>query len=193
MKHLFKKTIGLALMMGTLALGLSANAQDVKVNGSAKAEVGAEHRKGGHQRGEMGKTPEERVEKRVQQMTKQLSLTEAQATQIRTILLEQANVMKQRREQFEARRDEFKNLSKEEREAKKEEMKAKRESMKGEMKAERDALKTRIGAVLTAEQKAKLETLRDQRKEFFKDRLEERKERRHEMKLEGKLKGEKRK
>lgn len=91
-------------------------------------------------------TPEQRAQKQTEMMAKQLELSEAQQTEILAINLENA---KKREAEMEARKAEM--------DARREEMKARRE----EMKAQEEAIKQ----VLTEEQRAKWEELKESQRD----------------------------
>jgi protein CpxP len=99
-----------------------------------------------HQKGQQFKnmTVAERVEKRLEQMDKQLDLTDAQVAQLRPILTEDIQRLQNAREAMKAART-----------ADKTQDKATRESARDEMKAQLQVTKDRIAAVLTPEQREK--------------------------------------
>ncbi|KAA0210575.1 MAG: hypothetical protein OZ913_00490 [Ignavibacteriaceae bacterium] len=96
------------------------------------------------------KTPEERATQRVERMKQNLDLSETQASQIYDILLPH-----------------FREV-----EAKRNEMKTERDKRRDEMKSKREELKTKIDAVLTDEQKDKIEKLRSEKMNKERNRMD---------------------
>lgn len=112
-------------------------------------------------------TPEQRAEKQVEKMTKELSLNEAQAKQINALIVKGVSERDAKREEFKEKRASGIKPTPEERDAMKAEMIKKQEEMKSEMKK-----------ILTADQYAKWEEKKAERKEKVANKIEERKENR---------------
>lgn len=101
-------------------------------------------------------TKEEKVDLQVKRMTKDLDLNEKQAKEVRILVTKEV-------EKREAKRAEMT-----------EEKKAKREAMKTEMKEAQAAHSAEMKKILTPEQFAKWEKLREDRKDKLKERMAER-------------------
>lgn len=101
-------------------------------------------------------TKEEKVDLQVKRMTKDLDLNEKQAKEVRVLVTKEV-------EKREAKRAEMT-----------EEKKAKREAMKTEMKEAQAAHSAEMKKILTPEQFAKWEKLREDRKDKLKERMAER-------------------
>ena len=97
-------------------------------------------------------TKEEKVDIQVKRMTKDLDLNEKQAKEVRTLVTKEV-------EKREAKRAEMT-----------EEKKAKREAMKTEMKEAQAAHSAEMKKILTPEQFAKWEKMREERKDKLKER-----------------------
>lgn len=131
------KKLILAVM---LVIGITAFAQQ------------REPRKAGKER----LTSEEKVDLQVKRMTKELSLNEKQATEVRSIVTKEV-----------AKRETKKAALKEQKDKKREEVKA-------EMQKEQAAFSAEMKKVLTPEQYAKWEKNREEKKAKLKDRMSER-------------------
>lgn len=101
-------------------------------------------------------TKEEKVDLQVKRMTKDLDLNEKQAKEVRALVTKEV-------EKREAKKAEMS-----------EEKKAKREAMKAKMKEAQAAHSAEMKKILTPEQFAKWEKLREERKDKLKERMAER-------------------
>lgn len=101
-------------------------------------------------------TKEEKVDFQVKRMTKDLDLTEKQAKEFRALATKQVE-----------KRDAKKAKMQEER-------KAKMEALKAQMQEEQASLTAEMKKILTPEQFAKWEKLREERKEKVKEKIAER-------------------
>jgi hypothetical protein len=191
MKQLFNITLKAGLVAMLLGAGMPAMAQQ---NDKPVAKQ-SEHKQSEHKQGEhkmdrfKNMTVAERVEKRLEQMDKQLDLSDAQVAQLRPILTEDMQRLQNARQAMKAART-----------ADKVQDKAAREAARAEMKAQMQVTKDRIAAVLTPEQRAKaaarMKEMRDNVRENIKarhqkldgvdgaQRMEMKKELREERKLE---------
>ena len=116
--------------------------------------------KEGRRAGREKLTTEQKVDFQVKKMTKDLDLNEKQAKDVRVLVTKEV-------EKREAKRAEMQNLK-----AKK------RAEMKAQIEAEQVAVSADMKKILTAEQYAKWEKIRDERKENFKEKMAERREKR---------------
>lgn len=125
-----------------LVVGITAFAQEREGRRSGKEKL----------------TSEQKVDFQVKKMTKDLELTEKQASEVKTIVAKQVQ----------------------KREAKRAEIKADKEKDRAEMKAnmekEQAAVSADLKKILTPEQYAKWEKNREEKKEKMKERMRERKE-----------------
>lgn len=112
-------------------------------------------------------TPEQRTEKQVERMTKELSLNETQAKQVKELLAKGAAEREAQKAEIQKRRAEGTKPTPEEREVMKAKVAEKQETLKAEMKK-----------ILTADQYVKWENNKADRKEKFAEKIEERKENR---------------
>ena len=152
-KLLTRALVGAMLVGGSITAIDYTLAQNADKPNKADRAGRLEHRTERHDKMK-NMTLEQRVDKRLEQMKKNLALTDAQAAQIRAILIEDGNRMKQAHEARNAAKAADQQLTKEQRQAHRE-----------AMKAQRLATKERIAALLNAEQKAKMEAQKDKRKE----------------------------
>lgn len=116
--------------------------------------------KEGRRAGREKLTTEQKVDFQVKKMTKDLDLNEKQAKDVSVLVTKEV-------EKREAKRAEMQNLK-----AKK------RAEMKAQIEAEQVAVSADMKKILTAEQYAKWEKIRDERKENFKEKMAERREKR---------------
>lgn len=118
----------------------------------------AQEKEGRRHDGKERMTKEQKVDFQVKKMTKDLGLDESQAKEVRAIVTKQV----------------------EKREAKRAELKADREKDMAEMKANREKEQAAVSAdfkkILSAEQYAKWEKIREERKEKMKEKIEQRRE-----------------
>lgn len=112
-------------------------------------------------------SPEQRTEKQVEKMTKELGLNDTQAKQVKELFAKGVAEREAKKSEMQKRRAEGNKPTPEEREAMKVKMGEKQEQMKSEMKK-----------ILTADQYAKWEEKKAERKEKFAEKIEERKENR---------------
>lgn len=168
MKQLFNTTIKNTLKLGLVgAMLLGAGAPAIAQNGDKPAM----HQKGDHKMDRFkNMTIAERVEKRLQQMDKQLELTDAQVAQLRPILMEDIQRLQNAREAMKTART-----------ADKAQDKGAREAARAEMKAQMQVTKDRIAAVLTPEQREKAAAKIKAKREHMRENIKER----HGKKLEG--------
>lgn len=148
MKQLFNTTIKAGLV-AVLMMGAGAPAM------AQQADKPAAHAKADHKMDRFkNMTVAERVEKRLQQMDKQLELSDAQVAQLRPILTEDMQRLQNAREAMKAARA-----------ADKAQDKNAREAARADMKAQLQVTKDRISAVLTPEQRekaqARMKTMRE--------------------------------
>ena len=116
--------------------------------------------KEGRRAGREKLTTEQKVDFQVKKMTKDLDLNEKQAKDVSVLVTKEV-------EKREAKRAEMQNLKAE-----------KRAEMKAQIEAEQVAVSADMKKILTAEQYAKWEKIRDERKENFKEKMAERREKR---------------
>ena len=116
--------------------------------------------KEGRRAGREKLTTEQKVDFQVKKMTKDLDLNEKQVNEVKVLVTKEV-------QKREAKRTEMQNLK-----AKK------RAEMKVQMEAEQVAISADMKKILTAEQYAKWEKIRDERKENFKEKVAERREKR---------------
>ena len=116
--------------------------------------------KEGRRAGREKLTAEQKVDFQVKKMTKDLDLNEKQVNEVKVLVTKEV-------QKREAKRTEMQNLK-----AKK------RAEMKVQMEAEQVAISADMKKILTAEQYAKWEKIRDERKENFKEKVAERREKR---------------
>lgn len=116
--------------------------------------------KEGRRAGREKLTTEQKVDFQVKKMTKDLDLNEKQAKDVSVLVTKEV-------EKREAKRAEMQNLK-----AKK------RAEMKAQIEAEQVAVSADMKKILTAEQYAKWQKIRDERKENFKEKMAERREKR---------------
>ncbi|WP_264522342.1 hypothetical protein [Flavobacterium sp. N1994] len=110
-------------------------------------------------------TPEQKIDFQVKRMTKDLSLNEKQVADVKALVAKEM-------EKREAKRAEMK------------ENKAQaRKDMRAQMEADQAAMSADMKKILTAEQYAKWEKIRDERKEKMKEKMMERRERKDSDKL----------
>lgn len=114
--------------------------------------------KEGRRAGKERLTSEEKVDLHVKKMTKDLDLNEKQANEVRAIAKKQV-------EKREAKKAEMKNIKEKQ-----------RAEMKTNMEKEQAALSADMKKILTADQFAKWEKMRDERKGKMKERIQERRE-----------------
>lgn len=165
MKQLFNTTIKAGLVALMLGASLPAIAQQ-----GEKPKAG-DHHMGEHKMDRFkNMTIAERVEKRLEQMDKQLDLTDAQVAQLRVILTEDMQKLQNAREAMKAART-----------ADKVQDKAAREAARAEMKAQMQTTKDRISAVLTPEQREKAAAKMKEKREHMRENIKAR----HGKKLEG--------
>lgn len=112
----------------------------------------AQQRKAGKER----LTSEEKVDLQVKRMTKELSLDEKQAKEVRAIVTKEVAKRETKRAEVKEQKDK------------------KREEIKAEMQKEQAAFSADIKKVLTPEQYAKWEKNREDKKAKLKDRMKER-------------------
>jgi len=112
-------------------------------------------------------TPEQRTEKHLEKMTKDLSLNETQKNQIKELLVKGADERKAHQEERKERKANGVKPTVEEREAFKAKMEEKRDFMNAEMKK-----------ILTPEQFVKWEEKKEDRKEKVAKKMEERNKKR---------------
>ncbi|WP_316792496.1 Spy/CpxP family protein refolding chaperone [Pedobacter frigoris] len=112
----------------------------------AQAQDGQGQRQGGRGMG----TPEERAKRQVDNLTEKLKLTEDQKTKVTAIYAEQGASMKKLREEANGDRD----------------------AMMASMTKLNDATDAKINALLTDDQKKAFTTLKEERKEQQKKRME---------------------
>lgn len=110
-------------------------------------------------------TPEQKVDFQVKRLTKDLDLNEKQAKEVRSIVAKQV-------EKRENKRAEMKELKAQ-----------KREEIKANMQKEQAANNEEMEKILTPEQFAKWEKIRDERKEKMKEKMAERREKKDLKKL----------
>lgn len=115
---------------------------------------------GGDNTGRM--TPEQRQEKHLAKLTKELNLDAKQQEAVGKILAEKSDKAQDLKSQKEARKDSGEKLTTEEREA-----------LKTKLKAEKEDTEKQMKAILSADQYQKWETMREQNKEKMKDRIRE--------------------
>jgi Spy/CpxP family protein refolding chaperone len=137
MKQLFNTTLKAGLVA---AMMLGAGAPVMAQQNDKPAAKQGEHKMDRFK----NMTIEERVEKRLAQMDKQLDLTDAQVAQLRPILTEDIQRLQNAREAVKKVRDADNAADK-----------AQREAARAEMKAQMQTTKDRIAAVLTPEQREK--------------------------------------
>ena len=106
-------------------------------------------------------SPEERTEMRVEKMTKELDLNEAQQEQVKELLASQ----KEDREEFIEKRKEI-------RETAEKATKEQRAEMKAKMEEKKEAMKTKMKAILTDDQYKKWESNLEERKEKMTEKRE---------------------
>ena len=116
--------------------------------------------KEGRRAGREKLTTEQKVDFQVKKMTKDLDLNEKQVKDVSVLVTKEV-------EKREAKRAEMQNLKAE-----------KRAEMKAQIEAEQVAVSADMKKILTAEQYAKWEKIRDERKENFKEKMAERREKR---------------
>jgi protein CpxP len=119
-------------------------------------------------RGDVEKlTPEQKTEKQVERLTKDLNLNATQAKQVKELFVKAVEEREAKRIEMEKRRAEGTKPTPEEREA-----------MKAKMAEKQEAIKVEMKKILTADQYVKWEAKKGERKEKHADRKEERKENR---------------
>lgn len=123
----------------------------------------AQGKRGNREEGEKI-SPEQRVEKQTERMTKELGLNETQAKQVKELLNKGVAERNSKKEEFKERKEAGTKPTPEEREAMKAKMGEKQKEMKSEMKK-----------ILTSDQYIKWEEKMTERKEKMANRMEERK------------------
>ena len=110
-------------------------------------------------------SPEQKIDFQVKRMTKDLSLNEKQVADVKALVAKEV-------EKREAKRSEMK------------ENKAQsRKDMRAQMEADQAAMSANMKKILSPEQYAKWEKMRDERKEKIKEKMMERRERKDSNKL----------
>jgi periplasmic protein CpxP/Spy len=155
MKQFFNTTLKAGLM-AAMMLGAGAPAMAQKADKPAAADHKGEHKMDRFK----NMTIAERVEKRLEQMDKQLELTDAQVAALRPILTEDMQKLQNAREAMKAARD-----------ADKTQDKAAREAARAEMKAQMKTTKDRIASVLTPEQREKAAAKMKDKREHVRDNI----------------------
>ncbi|MFV0553689.1 MAG: Spy/CpxP family protein refolding chaperone [Mangrovibacterium sp.] len=107
-------------------------------------------------------SPEERVAKEVERMTKQLNLTTDQQAKVKTVLEADAKEMQT---QMQAMREKMGDDP----EAMREQMESNRDAMRQQMEARRKAQETKIKAILTDEQKVAYDKMQSERQQRMRD------------------------
>ncbi len=97
-------------------------------------------------------TPEQRIEKRIEKMKKNLNISDAQATEIRTVLTNTKNQMQDRIAKMKSAPA------------------ADKAAMRNEIKSTRLSTHNEILRILSPEQRARAESMRDASKEQIKDK-----------------------
>ena len=105
-------------------------------------------------------TPEQKVDSQVKRLTNDLDLNEKQAKEVRNLVAKQV-------ENREGKRVETKEIKTQ-----------KRAEMKAQMETEQAAVSSEMKKILTPEQFAKWEKIREERKEKMKEKMAERREKR---------------
>jgi protein CpxP len=118
----------------------------------------AQEKEGRRHGGKERLTSEQKVDLQVKKMTKDLDLNEKQATEVRAMVTQQVQKRDEKRAELKA--DKTKQL----------------EEMKANMEKEQAAISADMKKILTAEQYAKWEKIRDERKEKMKAKMQERRE-----------------
>ena len=121
--------------------------------------------KEGRRDGKEKLTAEQKVDFQVKKMTNDLNLNEKQAKDVRVLVTKEV-------EKREAKRAEMQDLKTK-----------RRTEMKAQMEAEQATVSADMKKILTAEQFAKWEKIRDERKENFKEKMAERREKRKPQEL----------
>ena len=121
--------------------------------------------KEGRRDGKEKLTAEQKVDFQVKKMTNDLNLNEKQAKDVRVLVTKEV-------EKREAKRAEMQDLKTK-----------RRTEMKAQMEAEQATVSADMKKILTAEQFAKWEKIRDERKENFKEKMTERREKRKSQEL----------
>jgi Spy/CpxP family protein refolding chaperone len=98
------------------------------------------------------RTPEQRIEKRLERMKKNLNISDAQATQIRTILMNTKTEMQDRVAKMKSAPD------------------ADKATLRNELKSARLSTHNQILSILTPEQRTKAESMREAMKGKMKDK-----------------------
>jgi Spy/CpxP family protein refolding chaperone len=166
MKQIFNTTLKAGLMAAMmLGAGAPVMAQ-VRPAPGQQQEQQVERQKGDHKMDRFkNMTLAERVEKRLEQMDKQLDLTDAQVAALRPILTEDMQRLQNAREAMKAART-----------ADKAQDKAAREKAREEMKAQMQTTKDRIAAVLTPEQREKAKAHMKEMREHVRENIKARHE-----------------
>lgn len=138
-----KKLIVVAL----LVVGMTTFAQEGRKRGEGKEKL----------------PPEQRVEKQIEKMTKELSLNEKQTAQVKELLTKENAEREAKRAEMEAKKADGTKPTPEERKAMKEKMDAKIATHKAEMKK-----------ILTADQYTKWEQNFEEKKSKMKEKIMER-------------------
>lgn len=108
-------------------------------------------------------TPEQRQEKHLAKLTKELNLDAKQQEAVGKILAEKSDKAKDFKAKKEARKESGEKLTMQEKQA-----------LKSSLKAEKADTESKMKAILSAEQYQKWETMREENKEKMKDRIKER-------------------
>lgn len=108
-------------------------------------------------------TPEQRQQKHLAHLTKELNLDTKQQEAVGKILAEKSAKAQDLKTQRESRKDSGEKLTAEE-----------KSTLKNKLQAEKEDTEAKIKAVLSAEQYQKWLTIRDENKEKMKDRMRER-------------------
>lgn len=107
-------------------------------------------------------TPEQRQEKHLAKLTKELNLDAKQQEAVGKILAEKSDKAKDFKAKKEARKESGEKLTMQEKQA-----------LKSSLKAEKADTESKMKAILSAEQYQKWETMREENKEKMKDRIRE--------------------
>lgn len=105
-------------------------------------------------------TPEQRIEKRIEKMKKNLNISDAQATEIRSLLTNSKTQLQDRIAKMKAAPE------------------ADRALLRNDIKSSRISTHNQILHILTPEQRAKAETLREAKKDKIKEKRQHRRNRR---------------
>ncbi|PKB15860.1 hypothetical protein [Flavobacterium sp. 5] len=107
-------------------------------------------------------TPEQRQQKHLAHLTKELNLDAKQQEAVGKILAEKGDKAQDLKSQKESRKDSGTKLTPEERQA-----------LKTKLKAEKEDTENKMKAILTADQYQKWQTMREENKDKMKDRMRE--------------------